>query len=109
VSRAWALERNLVNITERGTVDWTPEQIKELKDSDRVRGYEGHHINNFNARPDLTGDPKNIKFLPRDKRLRGSRGHRGGYRNDTKGRLIDRQAMIDQHNRINAIKSKSGS
>lgn len=101
VNRAWAQERALVKTTGSGTVDWTPAQKTELLRTGDVEGYTGHHINNVASEPAWKGDPRNIRFLqngeagtPND-HVHSLRGHRGTFQNDTRGRLIDRQRMID--------------
>lgn len=91
----------MVSTTGSGTVNWTDAQKAELLRTGTVEDYTGHHINNVASAPDWKGDPRNIRFLkngkvgmPNDK-LHALTGHRGDYHNDTKGILIDRQAMID--------------
>ena len=100
IARAWAQEKALVTETGRGTVNWTPAQIDELKRTGKVSGYTGHHINNAASAPAWKGDPRNIRFLqngragtPND-HLNANQGHRGSWRNNTSGRLIDRMEML---------------
>lgn len=103
ISRAWKLEQKLVRETGGGTYPWNDEQLKRLTNGKKVKGFTGHHINNHangTLGDAFKGDPRNIRFLPNGKseyneHLYGERGHRGNYQNNTKGRLIDRQAMID--------------
>lgn len=74
-------------------------------------GYTGHHINNVEGNGALgykwQGDPRNIVFLENGKHPSGNRhlnsneGHRGSFKNSTRGRLIDRQEMINQHINVN--------
>ena len=98
INRAWKLERELVLKTGKGTRNWTPEEIQELKNTGKVTGYTGHHRNNVNQFPEWKGDARNIDFISNQpnggEHLNGNRGHRGNYQNPTNGRLIDREAMI---------------
>lgn len=98
IDRAWALEKELVDKTGRGTRNWSPDEIQELLSKGKVDGYTGHHINWVNGAPDWAGDPRNIRFLSNQPKggdhLRSLQGHRGSWRNATSGRLIDRAAMI---------------
>ncbi|KAA0079617.1 hypothetical protein CIW54_24135 [Paraburkholderia sp. T12-10] len=100
INRAWRQELELVQATGSGTVNWTPEQIEELKSTGKVSGFTGHHINNVESNPAWAGDPRNIVFLSNGPsggdHLNSLQGHRGNYQNATSGRLIDRQAMINQ-------------
>jgi RHS repeat-associated protein len=45
VREAWRQEAELVKRTGRGTRQWTPSEINELRQNGKVAGYEGHHIN----------------------------------------------------------------
>ena len=103
INRAWALEKELVELTGHGTVEWTDSQKQELKSKGRVKGYTGHHINNAASAPLWQGDPRNIVFLTNTPNggdhlgKNGSNlGHRGTFQNKTTGRLIDRQEMMRQ-------------
>jgi len=104
INRAWALERRLAQITGFGTVDWTDAQLAELKSTGRVRGFTGHHINNAATAPAWQGDPRNIAFLSNSPNggdhLRSVQGHRGSWGNATSGRLIDREEMIRQYEKL---------
>lgn len=71
-------------------------------------GYTGHHINSVKGNGELgtkwQADPRNIVFLQNskhpsgiDEHLDSPQGHRGAYTNAGNGRLIDRQAMLDQY------------
>jgi len=105
INRAWRQERELVRATGSGTRDWTPAELNELRTTGRVSGYTGHHINNVEQFPNWAGDPRNIRFLSTQPaggdHLRSLQGHRGNWANPTRGRLIDRPAMIEQHRRQN--------
>ncbi|WP_081053120.1 RHS repeat-associated core domain-containing protein [Burkholderia territorii] len=105
INRAWKAEQELVKATGSGTVDWTPAQMDELLSNGKVTGFTGHHINNVESNPAWAGDPRNIVFLSNGPNggdhLNSLQGHRGNYQNATSGRLIDRAAMISQHQRAN--------
>ena len=116
INRAWTLEKQMVTETGAGTRTWTPAEVDLIKTTPNAdllsvmseHGYTGHHINSVKGNGALgtawKGDPRNIVFLENaehaagvDVHLHGMEGHRGAYTNPGKGRLIDRQAMIDQH------------
>ena len=58
------------------------------KENGKIKGYEGHHINNVKDHPELARNPDNIKFL------KGRREHLdehgGNFKNKTSGDLINR-------------------
>lgn len=89
VREAWQQEVELVNRTGQGTRQWTPDELRELRDTGKVSGYEGHHINSVNGSPELARNPDNIKFV------RGRAGnlaeHGGNFRNPTSGSFIRRR------------------
>jgi RHS repeat-associated protein len=89
VREAWRQEAELVRTTGQGTRDWTPDELRELRDTGKVSGYEGHHINNVNDHPQLARDPDNIKFV----KGRGAHlaEHGGNFKNKTSGPLIKRR------------------
>ncbi|WP_299941937.1 RHS repeat-associated core domain-containing protein [uncultured Microbulbifer sp.] len=120
INRAWKLERELVLTTGQGTRDWSAAELELIKSTPNSKkltsemsniGYTGHHINSVNGNGDLgakwAGDPRNIVFLENENHPNGSatfnehisspQGHRGDYHNSSTGRLIDRQAMVDQY------------
>jgi hypothetical protein len=83
----------LVRATGKGTVDWTPAEIAQIRETGKLpSGIVGHHINSVEAFPEWAGDPRNIKFV------RGQPGnlleHGGNFQTQTVGPLIDRAAMI---------------
>jgi hypothetical protein len=95
VDDAWRLEQRLVANGQPGTVDWTEAQVKELLESGRVRGYDGHHINSVNGNNlELAGDHKNIQFLTRAEH-KALHSARGGTQVPITGQpLIDRTAGL---------------
>ena len=103
IARAWRLEQRLVEATGYGTVDWTAAQRTQLLSTGSVTGFTGHHINNVAQFPAWQADPRNIVFLSNSpnggEHLNSLQGHRGAWQNETSGRLIDREAMIQRHER----------
>jgi len=95
VSNAWKQERTLVQQTGKGTRPWTAAEKQELLSTGKVKGFEGHHINDASTHPKLAGDPDNIKFV---KGRQGHlREHGGSFRNTTRGRPISRQKMLQNY------------
>jgi len=95
VERAIALEVQLVKKRGAGTINWSPAEIAQIKQTGQLPpGIVGHHINDVARFPEWQGDPRNIELL------RGQPAnlekHGGNFRNATTGPLIDRQALIDQ-------------
>ena len=71
-----------------GSRRWTKKELKELKETGKVKGYEGHHINSVKGHPEDAGDPSNIEFVKKggDHLSR----HNGNYRNPSSGKKINR-------------------
>lgn len=88
VKQAWKDEKALIEATGQGSRRWTEPEIKELLETGKVKGYEGHHINNVKNHPNLAGDPNNVKFVKGRREHLGE--HRGNFQNETTGELIDR-------------------
>ncbi|WP_399627925.1 T7SS effector LXG polymorphic toxin [Sporosarcina sp. SG10008] len=87
VRQAWKHEKEYVRKNGKGTRDWTPEEIQELLQNGKVKGYEGQHMKSANDNPDFAGDPDNIQFLKGrnmdvDEHLDA---HGGSYHNPTNG------------------------
>jgi RHS repeat-associated protein len=101
VKDAWALEKELVIKTGRGTRDWTRKELAELKKTGKVKGYEGHHINNVAENPRLAGDASNIKFVKGRKEHLNE--HDGNFQNPTSGELIDRRKMIEDNSKKSGV------
>ena len=74
---------------DRGTLDWTAAQKRELIATGRVREFDGHHINSVNGNVGLAGNPDNISFMP-DKMHTELHLENGGYKGPTSGQLLDR-------------------
>mgnify|MGYP001553923337 CR=1 FL=1 len=94
VRDAWKEEKELVEETGRGTRDWTKKEMAELKKTGRVKGYEGHHINNVANNKEMGGNPNNIKFVKgRQEHLKE---HGGNWKKPTSGKLIERKKASKQ-------------
>jgi len=89
VRKAWAQERKLVMRTGRGTREWTVAQKRELIETGRVKGFEGHHINNVasNDRA-MARNPNNISF--KEGRAEHLDAHAGNFASSTSGPLLSR-------------------
>ncbi|WP_342248767.1 RHS repeat-associated core domain-containing protein [Sphingomonas sp. OTU376] len=83
VRDAWAEEKRLVQAG-GGTRAWTPAQKKELLETGRVRGMEGHHRNTVNGNSLASArDPNNIEFLTKREHIEvhmRAGGHRAPIR-----------------------------
>ena len=128
IDRAWALEKELVELTGQGTRNWSPSEIQsilntplgnkpgQLSSAMSRAGYTGHHINSVAGNGAFgtkwQGDPRNIVFLENfrhpnstpmpnayNEHFHAPQGHRGSTQNVSQGRLIDRRAMIEQAKR----------
>jgi hypothetical protein len=88
VREAWKKEHELVRRTGKGSRNWTRAEKQELLKTGKVKGYEGHHINNVKNNPNLAGDQRNIKFVKG--RAEHLKEHGGNFRTPTKGPLIKR-------------------
>ncbi|WP_157757404.1 hypothetical protein [Hoylesella timonensis] len=62
--------------------------LKELKETGKVKGYEGHHINSVKGHPEDAGDPSNIEFVKKGGEHLSR--HNGNYRNPSSGKKINR-------------------
>lgn len=86
VRDAWSREKELVS-KGRGTVDWSPEQQKEIMETGRVKGYEGQHMKSVNEYPEYAGSADNIQFLTHEEHLEAhnSGEEKSGYHSPTNG------------------------
>lgn len=64
VEKAWAKEVNAVK-EGNSKYNWTRKEIKELLSRGKVQGYDGCHIVDVQANPNLAANPENIIFLKR--------------------------------------------
>lgn len=104
VKRAWEYEKAEVEMGGKGTGQWNKKQQKELLDTGKVRGAEGHHINNVADNPELQADPDNI-IMAKDKKQHIGM-HNGDFRNSTEGELIDRDRRLKDTNRKRVFKNE---
>ncbi|MGP3610983.1 RHS repeat-associated core domain-containing protein, partial [Anoxybacteroides rupiense] len=88
VQEAWALERQLIIKTGKGTRRWSNKRKAEIIKTGRAKGFYGHHINSVSSRPDLAGNPDNIRFVTFREHFAL---HSFNWRNKTKGKLIKRR------------------
>lgn len=104
VSRAWKYEYSEVKMGGKGTGNFNSQQRQELLNNRRVRGAEGHHINNVSDHPELQADPNNIKMVAdREAHLRE---HHGDFKNETSGPLFDRDARLIKTNKARVIRNE---
>jgi hypothetical protein len=97
VSAAKAQEIDLVQTSGRGTRDWSPSEIGQLRRGVFPKGYAGHHINNVARFPDLAGNPDNIRFVTPKQHLDL---HHGDWRNAASGKISNRKSLIVQWNKF---------
>lgn len=83
VRNAWKNERTLVMMGQ-GTRDWTAEEQKELIETGKIQGYQGHHMFSVANDNSLAGEPSNIQFLTKEEHLNA---HGGDWHNQTTGRF----------------------
>lgn len=89
VRKAWKQEKKLVQETGEGSRRWTKAEKAELLEKGKVKGYEGHHINDVHTNPELARDPNNIEFVRgRSEHLER---HGGNFRNPTSGDMMKRE------------------
>lgn len=91
VKQAWKEEQRLVRETGQGTRRWTDAQKKELLEEGKVKGFQGHHINDKANYPSMAGNPNNIEFLT-EAEHKAAHAATGGTRGTTSGPLVDRTA-----------------
>jgi RHS repeat-associated protein len=92
VRKAWKEEQQLVKEKGNGTMSWTKSEKAELLKTGKVKGYEGHHINNVKDHPELAGNSNNVTFVKRDEHLSL---HGGNFKNETHGKLLKRNIQIN--------------
>ncbi|KEO71621.1 DUF6443 domain-containing protein [Anditalea andensis] len=88
VRKAWNQEKALVESGAEGTRNWTKAELFELKETGKVKGYEGHHINSVKSNPEMAGNPDNVEFVKKGKEHLDK--HDGNYRNPSSGEVIKR-------------------
>jgi hypothetical protein len=104
VELAWKYEQAEIKMGGKGTTDWTPDQRSEISETGRVRGAEGHHINNVSDNPSQQANPDNIKFAK--DRAEHLKMHDGDWRNQTSGDNIDRNKRLEKTNNKRVFKNE---
>jgi hypothetical protein len=100
VKEAWRQEAILVKTEATATRDWDDAEKREMIETGKVKGYQGHHINSVSAHPKLAANSDNIKFVKQGQEHIESHG--GDFRNPTDGRLLNRSG------RVAALDDKTG-
>lgn len=86
---AWRQEAERIRSGQPGSRPWTADELRELRDTGKVSGYEGHHINSVAGNSQLARNPNNIEFVKGRGEHLGRHG--GNWRNRTSGPLIRRR------------------
>ena len=107
VSLAWKYEKADVLMGGRGSKisNWSNSDIQQIKDTGRVRGAEGHHINNVANNQNLQTEPDNIRFFKSREEHRDI-GHNGDFSNESSGKLIDKNKMLKETNLKRVLKNE---
>ena len=106
VATAYKYEAADVKMGGKGSANWNASERKELLETGKVRGSEGHHINSVAENPSQQTDPNNIRFY-RSKKEHLEEGHNGNYRNPSSGQLVDRDIMLKNTNRKRVIANEA--
>lgn len=93
VRNARRQEIALVQRTGRGTRDWKPRQLEQLKKGHFPKGFQGHHGNSVKRFPHLADNPDNIHFVTFKEHLRL---HWGRFQNATSHKMFNRKSMMVQ-------------
>jgi hypothetical protein len=93
VDLAWDYERAEVMFGTNGSRDWSAEQLKELIETGKISGAEGHHIFDVSSNLGKQVNPDNIMFAKTaEEHLNVF--HRGDYDNPTTGEYINRNQRL---------------
>lgn len=93
VDLAWDYERAEVIFGTNGSRDWSVEQLKELVETGKISGAEGHHIFDVSSNLGKQVNPDNIMFAKTaEEHLNVF--HRGDYDNPTTGEYINRNQRL---------------
>ena len=68
VREAWKNEKALVE-QGRGTREWSKTQQTQLMQTNRVEGYDGHHMKSVSTYPQHAANPDNIQFLSKQEHI----------------------------------------
>lgn len=97
VRLAWKYEQADVHLGGRGSAKWNKAQRVEIKEYGRVRGSEGHHLENVSDHPGKQADPHNIKFY-KDRAEHLQKGHGGNWDNESDAPQIDKNKILKHTN-----------
>ena len=82
VTRAWAIEKEIVTRGFTGSINWTPSEISELLRTGKVRGYEASEVQPVDKFPALALDGTNREFNKIGQRGRKNRHGRRKHAQD---------------------------
>lgn len=105
VQRAWEYEKANVEMGGKGSADWTKDQQKEILETGKVRGAEGHHQQNVANHPDQQANPDNIKFY-KDRETHLKEGHDGDWHKESDAEIIDKNSMLKKTNTERVLKNE---
>lgn len=110
VKLAWLYEQKAIEMGGRGSANWTKAEQKEILETGRVSGAEGHHQKNVADHPEYQADPDNVKFF-KSRQEHLQQGHDGNFQNESDAPFIDKNRMLEKTNNrrvlINEIKGAS--
>ncbi|KLU64455.1 hypothetical protein DEAC_c36570 [Desulfosporosinus acididurans] len=104
VSLAWQYEKAELEMGGSGTRHWTDAEKQDILKTGKVEGAEGHHINNVHAHPKDQANPDNVNFA-RDRQEHKDM-HGGDFRNDTEGKMYDRDQRLKDVNHKRVFKNE---
>lgn len=107
VSVAWDYEKLDVEMGGRGSANWNEAQRKEILETGRVKGAEGHHRKNVHDHPEYQADPNNIDMY-KSKEAHRKQGHDGDFKNESnKDYAPDRKdKMVKRTNLKRVVKNE---
>ena len=104
INGAWKAEKLEIELGGKGTVKWTKAQRKELLETGRVKGYEGHHQQSVKYHSEEQANPDNIKLYSHKDHLK--EGHHGDYKNESDAPMYDRRQRLIRTKRKSVIKNE---
>jgi len=106
ISVAYEYEVADVKMGGKGSADWSQSECSELLETGKVRGAEGHHINNVADHPDMQTNPDNIAFY-KSRKSHLQEGHGGDFHNESSGPLVDKDKMLKRTNTQRVLKNEA--
>lgn len=107
IALAYEYDKADISMGGNGSANLTASARSELMVKNKVRGYEGHHINSVGEHPSLQTNPNNIIFVKG--RREHLEKHGGNFKNPTTGELINRdQMLIDTNNKRVRFNEQNG-